>query len=206
MPTAADYIQDGLVGVYDIVWNLGPDEHDDSGIVYEWFSGQASRGFVGRLFEKNSETMDSLSSSYKIIQFCFRGYRSYSDPSSSIKYFLGSNSAAGFSIQSRLTSAPVHFIYQYMDGKDGKSDVVGEEFFATLTFIRDGEAMRYYRGDVQKFEKTVTAMPYTITHLSVPAPSDYFIVSPYRLSVYNRPLSDSEIENNVVIDYMRFGL
>ena len=207
VPTAKDYVQDGLVGFYDSIENLGPGKSDDSGNVVEWISGNVNTGMRNNIFSnKTPAVLEAWKTKYKTVEICVKD--TYFSGNSGNKNFLYGNYIAQLSFQIRKTEGKNPFVYVFFDMAQPGSDLLGDaNFCGTLTVCRNGDEVRYYR-DFDITQKIISATNDPIELINIRIPSSDAVLSfvPCRVSVYNRALTAEEISHNYEIDKERFGI
>lgn len=218
-PTAADYIQDGLVAMWDAIENGGPGIHDptlnkatwvewcgtgwkidsDRGGFFEddWF-GQEDQNSGICVYSPLREVFNSSYTAEYVYGNCY-----FFDDTISKEEILGGKYGGVDGRPIFYFMSPSRLFYLTDRGQRQKislDDTLHLAYRAdleNLVWMYDG----YISGNHLTMKGSVTGSGNTT----------YFYFQPWMhkshcLRFYNRVLSDSELQYNRIIDYLRFGL
>ena len=206
VPTARDYVQDGLVAMWDGIENAGWGVHDPNATVWKDLVGGYDMNVVNGFFDENtfvgikggicSQAQSSVVETINTIEMCFRlsgFYKHY------LQYLFGPYGSKGFGIAKR---------YEWCITRQDNS--VGSAYLDEMTVL-----------GTRAFSGGVNGRPYLngVLQDNVPSfsqgtlSSDVCFVGSLRFNIfiksircYSRALSAAEITDNYAIDKARFNL
>ena len=215
MPTAADYVQEGLVAMWDGIENIGYGQHDDDATTWVDLTGNGYNlpCAAGSVYENavrysssyqvtyDSSPIDGHAMTLQAVidrsettgNFCILGF-GYA----SLRVFVGGMTSYGCRFGGR------NYSWGRIDGIRN-----------SITMAR-GESILYFDlYDGEKFVTTLNAFPGEGADVEQPklningenAYGNYRnVFSANCIRLYNRELTEKEIKYNYLIDKMRFGL
>lgn len=216
MPTAADYIQDGLVLHFDAIENVGYGAHLSiasgwfdhvSGTTYEFSNGEMV--FSDTALIKTDSANTTLLTGSQIGDICRSdlktyeiGYGIYPDDISSWPSSMNVFAFDGNAYQSIQFRKP-NEIVSYFDGQyifNQRNHKIG-----AITFIRDGDFCYSFFNSVRYWKRSVSNPIYTsLGNIRLNGCPDGRIEIKF-IRVYSRALTPEEIAYNHFIDEERFS-
>lgn len=204
--TAKDYVQDGLIAMWDGIENAGWGVHDPSATVWKDLAGGYDMNVVNGFFDEKTfigtkggicaQAQSSVAETIETIEMCFRlsGFYKYY-----IQYLFGPYGSKGFGIAKR---------YEWCITR--QDDSLGSAFPDEMTSL-----------GTRAFSGGINGKPYLngVSQNNVPShsqgtlSSDVCFVGSLRFNIfiksircYSRVLSAAEIAANYAIDKARFNL
>ena len=210
-PTAADYIQEGLVVMWDAIENGGPGIHDPSATYIKDLIGNrdlpCAAGSVSDSWVRYSSTYRIVADAPLIGGFDFT-ISGVFDRSETTGNFCAIG--FGYSTGCLVTGSPTAFGCRFGTGYQIKNT---SEVLSSVTWRRmPYDNIRFFDGDVDRgiFVGDMGRDISTLTSLNINGENPYGnyrnIFSLGNLRIYDRPLSADEIRYNYLIDKLRFAL
>ena len=206
VPTARDYVQDGLVAMWDGVENAGWGVHDPSAMTWKDLAGGYDMNVVNGFFDENtfvgtkggicSKAQSSVIEKINTIEMCFRlsGFYKYYR-----QYLFGPYGSKGFGIAKRY-----EWCITRQDNSQGSAFLDEMTVLGTRAFSGGIYGEPYLNGVLQNNVRS-----YSQGALS----SDVCFVGSLQFNIfiksircYSRALSSAEITANYEIDKARFNL
>ena len=217
MPTAVDYIQDGLVLHFDAIENVGYGAHLSiasgwfdhvSGTTYEFSNGEMV--FSDTALIKTDSANTTLQTGSQIGDICRSdlktyeiGYGIYPDDISSWPSVTKVFAFDGSVYQSIQFREPNDHVVSYFDGQyifDQRNSQIG-----SITFIRDGDFCYSFFNSVRQMKRSVSNPIYPpLGNIRLDGCPDGRIEIKF-IRVYSRALTPEEIAYNHFIDEERFS-
>ena len=218
VPTARDYVQGGLIAMWDGIENAGWGVHDTSATrLYELISGQVDDG-VKSTFVANADNMEVAVGSGVVSTpsvFASAVSSAISFGFARIEMVVFINSEQGQIYGNRLKITDGTFGWQYHTGMGGLSMFSSGWVTAVDTSTIDADAVRLAI-DIDKINSTIEyhvgSQSSGAKSIVVPAsiPSSAYIYGSgskiYNMRAYSSALTAEEIAHNYAIDKARFGL
>ena len=216
------YVTDGLVAMWDGIWNVGIGEHDeDSSTWKDLASGldtvlpsvayvpDSCIGFTGNsdvTYNVSQETLDVLMSADVTIEACL-----YICPAPGAPYriiFVTSGWEIYIYTPRTASSSQKYIFYNYYGRASSVDSILDADgtFLGTMTLTCSTDAMMgtRYKNGLYSTKATFSSIPQSeITSLTSRFWSG---VRVYSIRIYNRPLSAEEVSYNYAIDKERFGM
>lgn len=204
-PTAADYVQDGLIAIWDGIENVGWGEHDpDSTFWVELISGEAKQ--VISTYRRWSEEGDALEVSPEATST--QQLAQMKSASFIIDYVGHVESVSYRTKESELQVSPLWWTtadYHYGWGTNLDPALpIHEKVSISFQIASTGSGTVRFKSS-----------PYVTCKGSASLAKNFRFFASFRsdpwsgiccVRMYSRPLSDIEIHHNYLIDKMRFGL
>ena len=206
VPTARDYVQDGLIAMWDGIENAGWGIHDPSATTWKDLAGGYDMNVVNGFFDENtfvgtkggicSQAQSSVVETINTIEMCFRlsGFYLYY-----LQYLFGPYGSKGFGIAKRY-----EWCITRQDNLAGSAFLDEMTVLGTRAFSGGSRGNPYLNGvpkdNVPSFSQgTLSSDVCFVGSLKY----NIFIKS---IRCYSRSLSAAEITANYAIDKARFNL
>ena len=218
MPTASDYVQDGLVAMFDGIENAGWGLHDDSVTTpYELVSGQTDAG-IRSTFVANEDNLEVKVSNISVVTpsvFAGASANAVQDGFLHVEGIFFINALETQIYGNLIGFFGGAFGWQYRTGQGGLSMLNSGWLLAKDTSTVNADKVRL-AFDVDAESSTIQyhvgSQSSPIKSIAVPSsiePAAYFRnvgTRLYSMRAYNRPLTEDEAAHNRQIDEWRFGL
>ena len=215
--SAADYVQDGLVAMWDGIENAGWGVHDDTATkLFELVSGQTDYG-VASTFTANTDNMEVSVENASVSTHSHFGAAVANAISSGYVYIeaiVFVDSLGGQIYGNKIQIVDGTFGWQYRTGVGGlsmfSSGWVSARDISTINADKVRLAI-----DLDSINSTITyhvgtqssaAKSIKISSLPSIASIRHVGTKIFNIRSYNRPLTDEEINYNYSIDKIRFNL
>ena len=206
VPTAKDYVQNGLIAMWDGIENAGWGVYDPNATVWKDLVGGYDMNVVNGFFDENtfvgtkggicSQAQSSVVETINTIEMCFRlsGFYKYY-----IQYLFGPYGSKGFGIAKRY-----EWCITRQDNSIGSAFLDEMTVFGTRAFSGGVEGTPYLNG-VPK-DNVPSYSQGTLSSDVCFVGSLQFNIFVKSIRCYSRALSTEEIAANYAIDKARFNL
>lgn len=217
IPTASDYVLDGLVAMWDGIENAGWGVHDENATkLFELVSGQIDYG-VASTFVANEDSMEVAIDNSNVLTQSRLGVavsNAISRGYAHIEAVVFPNALGGIIYGNRVQIVDGSFGWQYRTGCGGLSMFSSGWVVVTDTSTINEDKVRLAI-DIDANNSTVTYQvgtqssgprSITITSYRPVARISDIGTKVFNIRAYDKPLSEEEISHNKAIDKIRFNL